>query len=80
MDVLYSKLRDKLRKIAEEDATRLDAGEVAHFSWLYRRHMRLEVHVIHPFAAEALSSAQRAALARRMAARREIYDSRGILQ
>jgi pyridoxamine 5'-phosphate oxidase len=72
MDVLYSKLRDKLRKIAEEDAARLDAGEVAHFSWLYRRHMRLEAHVVHPFAAETLSSAQRAALARRMAARREV--------
>lgn len=51
-------------------AGNLDAGEVARFAWLYRRHMDRESAAVLPFARAALSAAQRAALGQRMAARR----------
>lgn len=50
----------------------VDADDVMRFAWLCRRHMQYEAAALLPFAAEALSAEQRAALAGRMAARRRM--------
>jgi hemerythrin-like domain-containing protein len=70
MESLYSRLRDNLQAIAERGVTRLRTEDVAHFAWLYRRHMALEAKVVFPYAAEALKAADKSSLGERMAARR----------
>jgi hemerythrin-like domain-containing protein len=69
MHALWSMLRKRLERVALGEA-RLDAGDVARFAWLYRRHMDREAAAVLPFARQALSTEQRAALGARMAARR----------
>jgi pyridoxamine 5'-phosphate oxidase len=72
MDGQWSRLRERLASIANgAEARGLDPEELARFTWTYRRHMETEAASLLPFAKEALSEAQRAALGRRMAARRE---------
>ena len=70
MDAQWSRLRERLDAIAAGSAARLDADDVGHFAWLYRRHMGMESALILPFARETLGETQRARLASRMAARR----------
>lgn len=65
----WRRMREQLRAIADGGA-RLDTEEVARFTWLYRRHMERESAAVLPFAREALDENQRAALGKRMAARR----------
>jgi hemerythrin-like domain-containing protein len=71
MHAQWTRLRERLQAIAGGEA-RLDPEEVARFAWLYRRHMDRESAAVLPFAREALDEAQRAALGKRMAARRNI--------
>lgn len=66
------RLREKLGALADGRGGVVDADDVMRFAWLYRRHMQYEAAAVLPFAAEALSEEQRAALARRMAARRTV--------
>ena len=72
MEAQWSRLRQRLQSILEGIDTRLDAEEVGRFAWLYRRHMEKESALVLPFAREAVSETERAALGRRMAARRRI--------
>lgn len=72
MGTLYAALRECLDTIAQGEGARLDAGEVARFAWLYRRHIRLEAGTIIPFARAALDANQRRHLGVRMAERRRI--------
>jgi pyridoxamine 5'-phosphate oxidase len=65
----WRRLRGRLLAIREGQA-RLDGEEVARFAWLQRRHIDRETWALLPFAREALDAAERAALGRRMAARR----------
>lgn len=69
MDLQWRRLRARLLEIARGEGA-LDADEVARFAWLYRRHMDRESAALLPFARETLDCAQRAALGKRMAARR----------
>jgi hemerythrin-like domain-containing protein len=70
MDLQWLRLRQQLDLLAQGRAAALDPGEVARFAWLYRRHTEQEAAAVLPFAKEALTLDQRAALGRRMAARR----------
>lgn len=65
----WRRLRGRLLAIREGEA-QLDGDEVARFAWLQRRHIDRETWALLPFAREALGAAERAALGRRMAARR----------
>src|SRR5688572_14725356 len=68
MDRQWGRLRERVDALAEGRGGVVDADEVMRFASLYRRHMQYEAAVVLPFAAEALSEEQRAALASRMAA------------
>lgn len=70
MEALWRRLRDTLAGIAAMTEAPLHADDVARFAWLYRRHMEREALLILPFAREALSPEDLAALAQRMARRR----------
>jgi hemerythrin-like domain-containing protein len=70
MDAQWRRLRERLNAIARARDGRLDAEEVTRFAWLYRRHMEREAAAVLPFARDALSQEQQAALGERMAARR----------
>lgn len=69
MHGLWNALRKRLERVLLGEA-RLDVEDVARFCWLYRRHMDRETAAVLPFAKQALSAQQRAALGERMAARR----------
>jgi hemerythrin-like domain-containing protein len=70
MDAQWRRLRTLLNTIAKARGRKLDADEVDRFAWLYRRHMDREAAAVLPFAREALSDEQQAALGERMAGRR----------
>jgi hemerythrin-like domain-containing protein len=70
MDAQWQRLRARLDAIARMRGQTLDAEEVERFAWLYRRHMDREAAAVLPFAREALSEPQKAALGERMALRR----------
>ncbi len=72
MNTLYAALRESLDAVAEGRGARLDAGEVARFAWLYRRHIRMEASTVLPYAREVLDANQRRRLGDRMAERRRI--------
>lgn len=72
MEAQWARLHERLEAVAGGRDVRLDAEDVAHFAWLYRRHMEKESALVLPFAREAVSETQRAALGERMAARRRI--------
>jgi hemerythrin-like domain-containing protein len=72
MDEQWSRLRERLDAIVAGRDARLDAEDVAHFAWLYRRHMEMESALVLPFARETVGETQRAVLGSRMAARRRI--------
>lgn len=69
MDAQWRRLRENLGAIAALRPASMDAGEVARFAWLYRRHMERETLLVLPFAREVLRAEERAGLGRRMAAR-----------
>jgi hemerythrin-like domain-containing protein len=69
MRALWSGLRKSLESV-DLGKGRLEAGDVERFAWLNRRHMDREAAAVLPFAREALSPGQRAALAERMDRRR----------
>jgi hemerythrin-like domain-containing protein len=71
MDALYAKLRRTLEAIEAGQRAALDAGEVARFAWVYRRHIQLEATAVLPFARAALDEEQRRRLGARMAGRRK---------
>ena len=71
MEALWSRLREQLAPVAEGRGTALGGDEVERFAWLHRRHMEREGAAVLPFARQALAPEQRAALGRRMAARRK---------
>lgn len=66
---LWRALRASLERVAHGEA-RLDTEQVTRFAWLYRRHMDRESAAVLPFATQALSTQNLAALGERMAARR----------
>jgi hemerythrin-like domain-containing protein len=70
MDGVYAIIRARLAEVAEARSPRLDIEQVAHFAWLYRRHIMREEALAFGFAAEALTGEERAALGARMARRR----------
>ena len=70
MDEVWARIRARLAEIAEARSPRLDIEQVAHFAWLYRRHIMREEALAFGFAAEVLAPAERAALGARMAHRR----------
>ena len=72
MDDVYARIRARLDDVAEARSPRLDIEQVAHFAWLYRRHIMREEALAFGFAAEALTAAERAELGARMAARRGV--------
>ena len=72
MEAQWSRLRARLDAVAAGRDAHLDAEDVARFAWLYRRHMEKEAALVLPFAREAVSETERAALGERMAARRRI--------
>jgi hemerythrin-like domain-containing protein len=69
MDAQWRRLRQRLLAVIEGEP-RLDKEEVARFAWLYRRHMDREGAAVLPYAREALTPQECAALGSRMAARR----------
>ena len=69
MHAQWQRLRTELQHLVDGEG-RLDGEEVMRFAWLYRRHMRNEAAAVLPFAREALTAEQCAALGDRMAARR----------
>lgn len=73
MDAQWSRVRSRLEAIAAGRDARLDAEDVGRFAWLYRRHIEKEAALVLPFAREAVSETERAALGSRMAARRRIH-------
>ena len=72
MSALYARLRESLDALARGAGERLDAGEVARFAALYRRHIQVEASTILPYARQALDANQRGRLGARMAERRRI--------
>ncbi len=70
IDAAYAALRLRLADVAEARVARLDAGMVAHFAWIYRRHIGRESENVLPFAELVLGAQQRARLGASMAARR----------
>jgi len=75
MDAQWARVRQRLEAIAAGRDARLDAEDVGRFVWLYRRHIEKEAALVLPFAREAVSETERAALGSRMAARRRIRAS-----
>jgi pyridoxamine 5'-phosphate oxidase len=71
MDAQWKSLREQLQAVAGGEP-RIAAEDVARFAWLYRRHMDREATAVLPFARHALDAAERAALGKRMAARRNV--------
>jgi hemerythrin-like domain-containing protein len=69
MHALWSTLRKELESVIHGEP-RLESGDVERFAWLYRRHMDREAAAVLPFARQALSAEQRAALGERMDERR----------
>jgi hemerythrin-like domain-containing protein len=69
MQAQWERLRERLKAITAGEP-RLAVEDVARFAWLYRRHMDREATLVLPFARQALDSDERAALGKRMAARR----------
>jgi hemerythrin-like domain-containing protein len=69
MEAQWQRLRESLLRVAD-GAAQLDPDEVTRFAWLNPRHMQQEGAAVMPFAREALKADERAALGRRMAARR----------
>jgi hemerythrin-like domain-containing protein len=72
LDRQWSRVRERLDAVAGGRENALDREDVAHFAWVYRRHMDAEATLVLPFAREALSEPERAALGGRMAERRRI--------
>jgi hemerythrin-like domain-containing protein len=72
MDEVYGRIRERLTDVAEARAARLDIEQVAHFAWIYRRHIMREEAAAFGFAAEALTHGERADLGARMARRRTV--------
>jgi hemerythrin-like domain-containing protein len=72
MEAQWSRVRARLEAVAAGREARLDIEDVGRFAWLYRRHMEKESALVLPFAREAVSETERAALGTRMAARRRI--------
>ena len=70
MDEVYARIRARLADVAEARSPRLDIEQVAHFAWIYRRHIMREEALAFGFAAEVLTPAERSALGASMAARR----------
>jgi hemerythrin-like domain-containing protein len=70
MDEVYARIRTRLSDVAEARSPRLDIEQVAHFAWIYRRHIMREEALAFGFAAEVLTPAERSALGASMAARR----------
>jgi hemerythrin-like domain-containing protein len=70
MDEVWARIRARLAAVAEARSPRLDIEQVAHFAWLYRRHIMREEALAFGFAAEVLTPAERAGLGARMAHRR----------
>ena len=70
MEGVYAIIRARLAEVAEVRSPRLDIEQVAHFAWLYRRHIMREEAIAFGFAAEVLTPAERVDLGARMAARR----------
>ena len=70
MEEIYETIRRRLDDVAEARSARLDIEEVAHFAWVYRRHIMREEAMAFGFAAEALTQGERATLGARMAQRR----------
>ena len=70
MDAQWRRLRETLSSIAALREAQVDAGAVARFAWLYRRHMERETMLVLPFANEVLGQEERTELGTRMAARR----------
>ena len=71
MDAQWKRLRERLLAIVD-GTPRLDSENVARFVWLYRRHMDREATAVLPFARHVLDPAERGALGRKMAARRNV--------
>ena len=71
MDAQWKRLRERLLAVAAGEP-RLGAEDVNRFAWLYRRHMDREATAVLPFARNALDGEERAALGRKMAARRNL--------
>jgi hemerythrin-like domain-containing protein len=69
MAAQWQRLRESLARV-NGGGSSIDAEDVTRFAWLYRRHMEREGAAVMPFAREALRDDERAALGRRMAARR----------
>ncbi len=67
----WRRLRLRLLAVAKGEAW-LDREDVARFAWLQRRHIDRENSALLPFAREALEDSERAALGKRMAARRTV--------
>ena len=76
MNEVYARIRARLADIVEARSARLDIEQVAHFAWLYRRHMMREEALAFGFAAETLTPQERAELGARMAQRRGAQASR----
>ena len=72
MNEVYGRIRERLTDVAEARAARLDIEQVAHFAWIYRRHIMREEAAAFGFAAEALTHGERADLGARMARRRGV--------
>jgi iron-sulfur cluster repair protein YtfE (RIC family) len=72
LEALWNRLRRVLEGIVQGGAARIAASDVSAFAWLYRRHLAKESAIVLPFACEALTAAERAALGERMAARRRM--------
>lgn len=72
MRAQWERMRVPLAAIAAQQATRLDAGEVARFAQTYRAHIEREERVVLAFAREAITAGQRAALGGKMSGRRKI--------
>jgi hemerythrin-like domain-containing protein len=70
MGEVYALIRRRLVEVGEARSPRLDIEQVAHFAWLYRRHIMREEALAFGFAAEVLTPAERAGLGARMAHRR----------
>ena len=66
----WSRLRAGLDGVLHGRADAVGEDLVTPFAWVYRRHIRNEEAAVLPFAREVLGDAERAALGRRMAARR----------
>jgi hemerythrin-like domain-containing protein len=70
MDAQWQRLRPRLDAVAKARSRALESDDVDRFAWLHRRHMDREAAAVLPFAREALSQEQQAALGERMATRR----------